>query len=100
MANYLRTSSLSIGASEPACAGVVRVLDALFQHAISRLAHSSRDRAEDIHTARTTIKRIRAILRLIRPAIGAATFRKENQRLQETARLLAPMRDAAIGLQT
>lgn len=98
--NYLRTASLSIGAGEPACAGVARVLDTLFQHAISRLAHSSRDRAEDIHTARTTIKRVRAILRLIQPAIGAATFQKENQRLQETARLLAPMRDAAIGLHT
>ena len=95
-----KDSNFSLRPGEPTGAGVGRVLDELFRNAISRLEPSSRDREEDIHAVRTTIKRVRAILRLVQPTIGKATFRKQNQRLQETARLLAPMRDAAIGLHT
>jgi CHAD domain-containing protein len=91
---------LSLRAGEPAGAGVTRVFDTLFQNAIERLEHAGSNREGDIHAVRTTIKRVRAILRLIEPAIANASFRKENQRLKKTARLLAPMRDVAIGLHT
>jgi len=95
-----RDSTISLRAGEPGGAEVIRVSDALLQYAIRRIEHPSRDREEDIHAVRTAIKRVRAILRLIRPAIGDTAFRQENRRLQKTARLLGSMRDAAIGLQT
>ena len=95
-----KDSNFSLRPGEPSGAGVIRVLDVLFQNAIGRLEHSGSADEEDIHAVRTTVKRVRAILRLVQHTIGNATFRKENQRLQQTAQLLAPMRDAAIGLHT
>ena len=93
-------ANFTLRAGDPAGVEVMRVSDALLQNAVRRIEHPSRNREEDIHSVRTAIKRVRAILRLLRPAIGDPTFRRENTRLKETARLLASMRDAAVGLQT
>lgn len=85
---------------ESVCTGALRVVDALLQDATGFLECPGGNRAEDIHAVRTAIKKARAILRLIRPAIGETTFRWENSELGKTARLLSPMRDAAVGVQT
>jgi CHAD domain-containing protein len=45
---------------------------------------------------RTDLKYVRAILRLLRPAMGEAAFQRENSQLRKAAQRLAPMRDAAI----
>ena len=95
-----RNISLSLRADEAASAGVMRVCDVLLQNAVKRIEHPSRSREESIHAVRICIKYVRAILRLIRSAIGDSAFRREDQRLKKTASLLASMRDATIGLQT
>jgi CHAD domain-containing protein len=56
------------------------------------------DRA--VHTARKGTKRLRAFLRLARQSIGTATYRTENAALRDTARLIAPARDALVLIET
>jgi hypothetical protein len=47
-----------------------------------------------VHTARKSIKRARAALRLLREVLGEATFNRENTALRDAGRCLAPLRDA------
>lgn len=53
-----------------------------------------------VHTTRKGIKRLRAFLRLARRSIGTSTYRIENGALRDTARLLAPARDAYVLVDT
>ena len=53
-----------------------------------------------VHTTRKGIKRLRAFLRLARRSIGTTTYRIENGALRDTARLLAPARDAYVLIDT
>ncbi len=55
--------------------------------------HADRDRA--VHQARRRFKRLRALLRLARPALGAQ-FAAENRRWRDAGRKLAANRDAAV----
>jgi CHAD domain-containing protein len=55
---------------------------------------------EDLHFVRVTIKRLRAILGLIRPAIKKKAFDRENVRLRTAARRLSSARDADVARQT
>lgn len=63
------------------------------------LAGLGRADARAIHEARKACKRLRALLRLLRPALGAA-YRLENRAVRDTGRALAQHRDAAVLLQT
>jgi CHAD domain-containing protein len=47
-----------------------------------------------VHRARQRLKKLRSVLRLVRPAIGGADFDRENQALREAGRTLARLRDA------
>jgi len=49
-----------------------------------------------VHAIRKQFKRVRAALRLLRPCLGSAAYRRENALIRDTARPLNPMRDAAI----
>jgi CHAD domain-containing protein len=49
---------------------------------------------------RTTVKRLRALLRLLRPLIAPSTFTRENARLQGAARRLASGRDCTVARKT
>ncbi len=51
-----------------------------------------------IHHARLALKRARAVVRLLRPTVGARISRRWNDRLKTAARSLAEARDAAVGL--
>jgi CHAD domain-containing protein len=53
-----------------------------------------------IHEARKSMKRLRAVLRLIRDELGEDRYRQENDLLRNTARLIAPVRDSAVRLET
>jgi CHAD domain-containing protein len=55
---------------------------------------------EAVHSTRTGIKRLRAYLRLARRSIGTNTYRTEDAALRDTARLLAPARDAFVVIET
>ena len=77
--------------------------------AVHRLAHrrlepaldalhacSDDDLDEVVHDVRKRCKRVRALLRLVRDDIGKDVYRQENRTLRDAARLLSPVRDAAV----
>ncbi len=59
----------------------------------------SKNRDEAIHEARKSVKKIRGVLRLARPHLGA-TYRRENRRLRDLGRKLSELRDAAAIIET
>ena len=66
------------------------------------LAALDRSRAStfDVHAARKQIKRARAILRLLRGAIGDVSYSREDAALRAAARQLNEYRDAEVLLRT
>jgi CHAD domain-containing protein len=55
---------------------------------------------EGIHEARKHFKRVRAVLRLSRGTLPAATYRTENQFFRDQGRILSPVRDSAVYVET
>jgi CHAD domain-containing protein len=47
-----------------------------------------------VHAARKALKRARAALRLMRPALASEVYERENRSLRDAARCLSPLRDA------
>jgi CHAD domain-containing protein len=75
--------------------GVRRVGSEQFELADGHLRNAA-DPAGSIHETRKSIKRLRALLRLVRAAIGEKAYQRENQELQQMGRLLSPARDAEV----
>ena len=85
----MKMLDVSLHADEPLRAGLLRVGDTLIQNALDHIRSLAGDQAEDVHLVRVTIKRLRAMLRLIRPVIGKTVFDQENTRLRNAARRLS-----------
>lgn len=65
-----------------------------------RHLRSPKDRAVAVHETRKVLKRVRALLRLIRPAIGDTVFHAENVRLRDIAQILSGTRDRHVLMET
>ena len=52
--------------------------------------------AQDVHESRKSLKRLRALTRLLRPALGSEAYQRENGDLRDAARHLAGARDAEV----
>ncbi len=84
-----------IDAGQPIADEIQRIFFEEIDSAIKQLTtHSNKDRDESIHEARKSIKKLRGLLRLIRPLIGKETYRRENQALRNIGRKLSQLRDA------
>jgi len=57
-------------------------------------------RSTAVHEARKHIKKVRALIRLLRPAMGDAFYKRENSALRKTARRISTVRDAHVRAQT
>jgi hypothetical protein len=65
------------------------------------LAHfSNGGKGNAVHESRKAIKRLRALLRLIKPGMSKADFRRDEARLKEIARLLSGVRDMQAMIET
>jgi CHAD domain-containing protein len=53
-----------------------------------------------VHEARKSFKKVRAVLRLVRPVIGEKTYREENACFRDAGRPLTEVRDAKILIET
>jgi CYTH domain-containing protein/CHAD domain-containing protein len=86
---------------EGAADGLRRVARGRIEKAGERL-HDVGDEelADAIHGARKDLKKVRAVLRLLRKELGHKRFKAENRRYRDAARLLAESRDAEVKLQT
>ncbi|MDX2288473.1 MAG: CHAD domain-containing protein [Hyphomicrobiaceae bacterium] len=85
--------------AEPIGQGFHRIAAEQVERALTVLA-SGEDRGKAVHEARKTLKRLRALLRLVRPAIGETVYQAENARLRDAGRLLSDARDQAVMLET
>lgn len=82
--------------------GIRRIAAGRADHALRELAaaRSGADFAEAIHAARKDMKKLRAVLRLVRKPLGKEFFREESYRYRDAARLLSQSRDAEVKLET
>jgi CHAD domain-containing protein len=76
--------------------GLARVLTARLDDAIRALESPDGDWSEGVHDARTSVKRVRTVLRLAREQPGGSRYREENDALRSASRRLAPLRDAMV----
>lgn len=58
------------------------------------------DRAAAVHDARRSLKRLRAMLRLVRPALGETWFKQSNRQLARLGQRLALSRDLDVMVMT
>jgi CYTH domain-containing protein/CHAD domain-containing protein len=86
---------------EGAADGLRRIARGRTEKASERLHEVGEEElAEAIHGARKDLKKVRAVLRLLREELGHKRFKAENRRYRDAARLLAESRDAEVKLQT
>jgi CHAD domain-containing protein len=86
---------------EKLSAGIRRIARKQMDRAARLLKNSADDaRGRSLHEARQWLKKARATLRLVRPALGGGVWRREDRRLREVARGLARPRDAEVLVMT
>ena len=86
--------SFSHGCQRVACEEIAAVLQDL--HACKVCENP----AEPVHDARKHLKKLQALLRLLRPAIGEEAYLRERGRFRRAAQRLATARDAEVCVQT
>jgi CHAD domain-containing protein len=81
--------------SESLAGGLQRICLEQFEASLSGLSTRS-DLNTTIHELRKSNKRVRALLRMVRPVIGDKVYRAENNVLAHASRLVAPARDGKV----
>ncbi len=89
-----------IGPLENIGGAVQRICVERLGYAIDVLKNPLVERNEGVHEARKALKRVRAMIRLVRDTVGYQAYRQENVVLRDTARLLAPARDGFVLVRT
>lgn len=85
--------------AEPIEKGCKRIAREQIQRAQHQL-EAGEDATVAVHETRKCLKRLRALLRLIRPAIGERAFRSENAHLRDIGGMLSGTRDRHVLIQT
>jgi len=80
---------------------VHRVARRQLKSALKKVLNVSEEgRNKAAHDARTHIKKVRALIRLLRPALGDAFYKRENRALRRAAARMSSIRDAHVRLET
>jgi CHAD domain-containing protein len=81
--------------------GIARIARGRIDHAIEELeGKTDRSSEEAVHEARKDMKKLRALVRLVRDEIGGDVYRRENACFRDAGRELAGVRDADVMLAT
>jgi len=80
--------------------GTQRIALEQLNRAIHELNDPELGSAEAVHQARKRLKKLRGLLRLVRPAIGRAAYQRYNKQFRDLGRALSGVRDADVMLQT
>jgi CHAD domain-containing protein len=96
----MKKPDVCLHTDEPLGVGVLRVAEDLIDSIVGSGQYLEQEEGEYIHHVRTAIKRLRALLRLIRPVVGEQFFNRENARLRKAGRRLAVARDAEVARET
>ncbi|MEA2419024.1 MAG: hypothetical protein QOE60_1230, partial [Thermoleophilaceae bacterium] len=97
----MSSRAFRIDPREPVPDEVRRAARGRIDHALDELRGKSDSSREDaVHEARKDMKKLRALLRLVRGELGDRVYRYENECFRDTARELAGVRDADVMLAT
>src|SRR4051812_47882261 len=97
----MSSRSFRLVPGEPVPDEVRRVARERIDHAIEELrGNSESSRAQSVHEARKDMKKLRALLRLVRGEIGDEVYAHENACFRETAGQLSGVRDADVMILT
>jgi CHAD domain-containing protein len=81
--------------NESVAEAVRRIAGEEFDSVITQLEHANGTKGDEaIHEARKSVKKVRALLRLIQPELGD-TYRAESKVLRKAGRTLSELRDAS-----
>src|SRR5436190_20379458 len=81
--------------------GLRRIVRGQLENGLEELTGARPEpRDEALHEARKCFKKVRAMLRLVRPKIGTKMYRGENLCIRDAARPLTEVRDAKILIET
>jgi CHAD domain-containing protein len=86
--------------TESGTKGVQRILRRQLDKVLETLYGEQPLADEAVHTNRKQLKKVRATLRLLRPALGSLTYQRENAVFRDAARPFATVRDAKVLLDT
>lgn len=90
-----------IDLEEPLPEEIARVARGRIEHALDELLGETGSSPGDaVHEARKDMKKLRALLRLVRDELGEEVFKHENACFRDAARELAGVRDADVMLET
>ena len=81
-------------------AGVERIAYGRIDDALDHARDHDADPVASVHEVRKDLKKLRSLLRLVRPSIPKRIYRRENVRYRDLGRELAGARDAEVKLQT
>ena len=84
--------------AEPVQTSARRIAREQLKKAIKDIEDNSLPADETIHEVRKRLKKVRGLLRLVRPELGK-TYQKENRALRDAARLVSDARDATSMLE-
>ena len=92
-------TEVEIHNDEPFPIGMRRVMITQIDRVLDAVT-TKQDHDPAVHEARKAMKRIRALLRLVRDEIGDDIYRNENAVFRDVGRTLAPPRDALVMVDT
>lgn len=92
--------SFNLEAAESLPEGVRRIAREQIDQALENLENPGDDREGAVHDARKSCKKLRAVLRLVRGALGRKIYRRENACFRDAAKELAEVRDSAVLIET
>ena len=85
---------------ETAPQGLQRIAAGRARKARKKLGEVESEGAAAIHAARKDLKKLRAVLRLVREPLGEKAYRAQNRRFRDAGRLLSDTRDAEVKVET
>lgn len=87
-------TSLQLGESEPLAVGVKRVTMEQLERAASGFFDVDMEFGQAVHESRKSIKRVRAMVRLVRGELSDRVYSFENESLRDTGRTISEIRAA------
>jgi CHAD domain-containing protein len=89
--------AFALKTDESAAKGVKRLIRKQIESAVESLKKGPGAKQEEaVHDARTRFKKVRALLRLVRPELGEKVYQRENTCFRDAARPLSEVRDARV----
>jgi CHAD domain-containing protein len=89
--------AFELKADEPVSRGIRRVVRGEIDKALASLAEPPEGGPDEaVHDARKRLKKVRAVLRLVRRELGSKAYREENVCFRDAARPLTEVRDARV----